>query len=93
MFMRGHPDEFAMSAWEGRTRWFKCNSVGEKTWQDTWSEALTSTLKCNCVTHSFLQAIVLLIPAFLLIGWAANVTLLSVGLLLYSFGELNCPEF
>lgn len=43
MFMRGHPDEFAMSAWEGRTRWFKCNSVGEKTWQDTWSEALTST--------------------------------------------------
>lgn len=34
------------------------------------------------------QAIVLLIPAFLLIGWAANVTMLSAGLLLYSFGEL-----
>ncbi|XP_047936893.2 major facilitator superfamily domain-containing protein 10 isoform X1 [Anser cygnoides] len=31
------------------------------------------------------RAIMLLIPAFLLIGWAANVTLLSVGLLLYSF--------
>lgn len=30
----------------------------------------------------------LLIPAFLLIGWAANVTMLSAGLLLYSFGEL-----
>lgn len=29
-----------------------------------------------------------LIPAFLLIGWAANVTMLSVGLLLYSFGKL-----
>ncbi|XP_042727185.1 major facilitator superfamily domain-containing protein 10 isoform X1 [Lagopus leucura] len=31
------------------------------------------------------RAILLLIPAFLLIGWAANVTLLSAGLLLYSF--------
>ncbi|KAJ7403336.1 Nucleolar protein 14 [Pitangus sulphuratus] len=31
------------------------------------------------------RAIMLLIPAFLLIGWAANVTVLSVGLLLYSF--------
>ncbi|XP_068799617.1 major facilitator superfamily domain-containing protein 10 isoform X1 [Struthio camelus] len=31
------------------------------------------------------RAIMLLIPAFLLIGWAANVTMLSVGLLLYSF--------
>ncbi|KAM9286447.1 major facilitator superfamily domain-containing protein 10 [Cariama cristata] len=31
------------------------------------------------------RAILLLIPAFLLIGWAANVTMLSVGLLLYSF--------
>ncbi|NXP92863.1 MFS10 protein, partial [Passerina amoena] len=31
------------------------------------------------------RAIVLLIPAFLLIGWAANVTVLSAGLLLYSF--------
>ncbi|NWU61997.1 MFS10 protein, partial [Pterocles burchelli] len=30
-------------------------------------------------------AIMLLIPAFLLIGWAANVTMLSAGLLLYSF--------
>uniref|UniRef100_A0A8C2U6J5 Major facilitator superfamily domain containing 10 n=1 Tax=Coturnix japonica TaxID=93934 RepID=A0A8C2U6J5_COTJA len=34
------------------------------------------------------RAILLLIPAFLFIGWAANVTLLSAGLLLYSFGEL-----
>ncbi|KAL2305414.1 hypothetical protein Nmel_007400 [Mimus melanotis] len=31
------------------------------------------------------RAIMLLIPAFLLIGWAANVTMLSAGLLLYSF--------
>ncbi|XP_025920447.1 major facilitator superfamily domain-containing protein 10 isoform X2 [Apteryx rowi] len=31
------------------------------------------------------RAIMLLIPAFLLVGWAANVTMLSVGLLLYSF--------
>ncbi|KAM6261319.1 major facilitator superfamily domain-containing protein 10 isoform 2-T4 [Porphyrio hochstetteri] len=31
------------------------------------------------------KAIMVLIPAFLLIGWAANVTVLSVGLLLYSF--------
>lgn len=31
------------------------------------------------------RAILLLIPAFLFIGWAANVTLLSAGLLLYSF--------
>nr|XP_009925199.1 PREDICTED: major facilitator superfamily domain-containing protein 10 [Haliaeetus albicilla] len=31
------------------------------------------------------KAIMLLIPAFLLIGWAASVTMLSVGLLLYSF--------
>ncbi|NXG21702.1 MFS10 protein, partial [Grallaria varia] len=31
------------------------------------------------------RAIMLLIPAFLLIGWAVNVTMLSVGLLLYSF--------
>ncbi|KFQ61532.1 Major facilitator superfamily domain-containing protein 10, partial [Pelecanus crispus] len=31
------------------------------------------------------RALMLLIPAFLLIGWAANVTMLSVGLLLYSF--------
>ncbi|XP_040526105.1 major facilitator superfamily domain-containing protein 10 isoform X9 [Gallus gallus] len=31
------------------------------------------------------RAVLLLIPAFLLIGWAANVTLLSAGLLLYSF--------
>ncbi|KFV60152.1 Major facilitator superfamily domain-containing protein 10 [Tyto alba] len=31
------------------------------------------------------KAIMLLIPAFLLIGWAANVTMLSLGLLLYSF--------
>ncbi|KFP75027.1 PREDICTED: major facilitator superfamily domain-containing protein 10 [Apaloderma vittatum] len=31
------------------------------------------------------RAIMLLIPAFLLIGWAANVTVLSIGLLLYSF--------
>uniref|UniRef100_A0A8D0EM06 Major facilitator superfamily domain-containing protein 10 n=1 Tax=Strix occidentalis caurina TaxID=311401 RepID=A0A8D0EM06_STROC len=31
------------------------------------------------------RAIMLLIPAFLLIGWAASVTMLSVGLLLYSF--------
>ncbi|XP_021251048.1 major facilitator superfamily domain-containing protein 10 isoform X1 [Numida meleagris] len=31
------------------------------------------------------RAILLLIPAFLLIGWAADVTLLSAGLLLYSF--------
>ncbi|NWW91807.1 MFS10 protein, partial [Rhynochetos jubatus] len=31
------------------------------------------------------RAIMLLIPAFLLIGWAANVTMLSIGLLLYSF--------
>ncbi|NXP69503.1 MFS10 protein, partial [Ramphastos sulfuratus] len=31
------------------------------------------------------RAIVLLIPAFFLIGWAANVTMLSAGLLLYSF--------
>ncbi|NXP48554.1 MFS10 protein, partial [Heliornis fulica] len=30
-------------------------------------------------------AIVVLVPAFLLIGWAANVTVLSAGLLLYSF--------
>uniref|UniRef100_A0A8B9MYU1 Major facilitator superfamily (MFS) profile domain-containing protein n=1 Tax=Accipiter nisus TaxID=211598 RepID=A0A8B9MYU1_9AVES len=33
------------------------------------------------------KAIMLLIPAFLLIGWAASVTMLSVGLLLYSFGD------
>uniref|UniRef100_A0A8C8VL57 Major facilitator superfamily domain-containing protein 10 n=1 Tax=Pelusios castaneus TaxID=367368 RepID=A0A8C8VL57_9SAUR len=31
------------------------------------------------------RAIMLLIPAFLLIGWAANVTVLSAGILLYSF--------
>ncbi|NXA45707.1 MFS10 protein, partial [Nothocercus julius] len=31
------------------------------------------------------RAIMLLIPAFLLIGWAANVTMLGAGLLLYSF--------
>ncbi|NWI13791.1 MFS10 protein, partial [Crypturellus soui] len=31
------------------------------------------------------RAILLLIPAFLLIGWAANVTMLGAGLLLYSF--------
>uniref|UniRef100_A0A8C0BTL7 Major facilitator superfamily domain-containing protein 10 n=1 Tax=Buteo japonicus TaxID=224669 RepID=A0A8C0BTL7_9AVES len=31
------------------------------------------------------KAIMLLIPAFFLIGWAASVTMLSVGLLLYSF--------
>lgn len=46
-------------------------------------------LGCDRVTLSVLQAIALLIPAFFLIGWAANVTVLSAGLLLYSFGELS----
>lgn len=33
------------------------------------------------------QAILLLIPAFLLIGWGLTLPTLGLGLLLYSFGE------
>ncbi|XP_062494687.1 major facilitator superfamily domain-containing protein 10 isoform X3 [Pezoporus occidentalis] len=35
------------------------------------------------------RAIILLIPAFLLIGWAANVAMLGAGLLLYSCGSAS----
>lgn len=34
-----------------------------------------------------LQAILLLVPAFLLIGWGRSLPVLGSGLLLYSFGE------
>lgn len=40
-----------------------------------------------------LQAIILLIPAFLLIGIAWNLTLLYSGLFLYSFGKQVCIFF
>lgn len=33
------------------------------------------------------QAILLLVPAFLLIGWGHTLPVLGLGLLLYSFGE------
>nr|XP_014434823.1 major facilitator superfamily domain-containing protein 10 [Pelodiscus sinensis] len=39
----------------------------------------------GCEIKAVKRAIMMLIPAFLLIGWAANVTVLSTGLLLYSF--------
>lgn len=37
-----------------------------------------------------LQAILLLVPAFLLIGWGHTLPVLGLGLLLYSFGEQVC---
>lgn len=37
-----------------------------------------------------LQAILLLVPAFLLIGWGRSLPVLALGLLLYSFGEWAC---
>lgn len=37
-----------------------------------------------------LQAILLLVPAFLLIGWGRSLPVLGLGLLLYSFGEWAC---
>lgn len=37
-----------------------------------------------------LQAILLLVPAFLLIGWGHSLPVLGLGLLLYSFGEWAC---
>lgn len=37
-----------------------------------------------------LQAILLLAPAFLLIGWGHTLPVLGLGLLLYSFGEWAC---
>lgn len=37
-----------------------------------------------------LQAILLLVPAFLLIGWGRSLPVLGLGLLLYSFGECAC---
>ncbi|XP_061047886.1 major facilitator superfamily domain-containing protein 10 isoform X1 [Eubalaena glacialis] len=37
------------------------------------------------------RAILLLVPAFLLIGWGHTLPVLGLGLLLYSFGEWPCP--
>lgn len=37
------------------------------------------------------QAILLLVPAFLLIGWGLTLPMLGLGLLLYSFGEWAFP--
>ena len=34
----------------------------------------------------------LLVPAFLLIGWAHSLPTLGLGLMLYSFGEWALPE-
>lgn len=36
------------------------------------------------------QAILFLVPAFLLIGWGSTLPVLGLGLLLYSFGEWVC---
>ncbi|XP_068926940.1 major facilitator superfamily domain-containing protein 10 isoform X2 [Petaurus breviceps papuanus] len=44
-------------------------------------------IKPGCEIQAVKRAILLLIPAFLLIGWAWNVMVLGVGLLLYSFGS------
>ncbi|XP_032636914.1 major facilitator superfamily domain-containing protein 10 isoform X1 [Chelonoidis abingdonii] len=45
----------------------------------------TCRIRPGCEIKAIKRAIMLLIPAFLLIGWAGNVTVLSAGLLLYSF--------
>ncbi|KAK2115296.1 Major facilitator super domain-containing protein 10 [Saguinus oedipus] len=37
------------------------------------------------------RALLLLVPAFLLIGWGHSLPMLGLGLLLYSFGEWLCP--
>ncbi|XP_031797577.1 major facilitator superfamily domain-containing protein 10 isoform X1 [Sarcophilus harrisii] len=42
-------------------------------------------IKPGCEIQAVKRAILLLIPAFLVIGWAWNVTMLGVGLLLYAF--------
>uniref|UniRef100_A0A8C0G925 Major facilitator superfamily (MFS) profile domain-containing protein n=1 Tax=Chelonoidis abingdonii TaxID=106734 RepID=A0A8C0G925_CHEAB len=47
----------------------------------------TCRIRPGCEIKAIKRAIMLLIPAFLLIGWAGNVTVLSAGLLLYSFGD------
>lgn len=41
--------------------------------------------------HAPPQAILLLVPAFLLIGWGLTLPALGLGLLLYSFGEGVLP--
>ncbi|XP_006032395.1 major facilitator superfamily domain-containing protein 10 isoform X1 [Alligator sinensis] len=45
----------------------------------------TRRIKPGCEIKAVKRAIMLLIPAFLLVGWAPNVIVLSAGLLLYSF--------
>ncbi|EMP35550.1 Major facilitator superfamily domain-containing protein 10 [Chelonia mydas] len=45
----------------------------------------TRRIRPGCEIKAVKRAIMLLIPAFMLIGWAGNATVLSAGLLLYSF--------